>query len=74
MSATLTPEQVSRLSLDERMKLIELIWATMVEEGEQVPTPEWHREVVRERVREYRQNPAQGTDAFEFLDKLGSGE
>jgi hypothetical protein len=56
------------------MKLIELIWATMVEEGEQVPTPEWHREVVKERVRRYRQDPAQGTDAFEFLDKLGSGE
>lgn len=72
MAAVLTLDDVAKLSFDERMRLIELIWASM--SAEDVPTRQWHRDVVKERVRLFREDPTQGTDAFEFLDKLGSGE
>jgi putative addiction module component (TIGR02574 family) len=48
-------EQALReLSPDERLALAAALWES-VEEG--AATPEWHRELVRERLADYRRNP-----------------
>jgi len=48
-------EQALReLSPDERLALAAALWES-VDEG--AATPEWHRELVRERLEDYRRNP-----------------
>ena len=72
MAGTLTSEQIEKLSVEERMKLLEMICQSLASAGAEVPTPDWQRELVRKRVEEYRRDPGQGTDAFEFLDNLNA--
>lgn len=74
MATTPTPEQMAKLSVDERLKLIEIAWESLLAEGAEIPTPEWQRKLIRERVEEYRRTPDQGQDVFEFLDSLGPDE
>lgn len=74
MSTTLTSEQVAKLSVDERLDLIAMAWDSLLAEGAEIPTPDWHREIIRERVKKYRENPDQGADIDVFLDALGSDE
>jgi putative addiction module component (TIGR02574 family) len=74
MTATLTPEGLAKLSVDERLKLIEMIWSSLSAEAHKLPVPQWQREIIRERIAQFRANPNLGTDAEEFLDSLGRGE
>lgn len=71
MASTITSEQLKGLSVDEKLKLIQAVWESLLAEAADIPTPEWQRKLIRERVEAYRRNPHQGTDAFEFLDQLG---
>ena len=48
-------EQALReLSPDERLALAAALWESVEESA---ATPEWHRELVRERLEDYRRNP-----------------
>lgn len=71
MTATLTPEGLAKLSVEDRLKLIEMIWASLQADASKLPIPDWQLEIIRERVAQFRAKPNQGTDADEFLDSLG---
>jgi putative addiction module component (TIGR02574 family) len=48
-------EQALReLSPDERLALAAVLWESAEESG---AAPEWHRELIRERLEDYRRNP-----------------
>ena len=70
MAALLTEAQVQRLSVDERMRLIELIWSSFTPEEWQVP--EWHKEIIDQRLKRMEEQPHPGipwTEAREMLRK-----
>jgi putative addiction module component (TIGR02574 family) len=71
MAATITPEQVAKLSIDERLKLIEMIVESIAKDTADEPSPEWHRDVVRERLKRMDEKPHRGIPADDALASLG---
>lgn len=51
-------------SPDERMALAAALWETVEESS---ATPEWHRELIRERLENYRRNPGDVIPGEEVL-------
>ena len=47
-------QALKELSPDERLALAAALWESAEESG---ATPEWHRELIRERLEDYRRNP-----------------
>ena len=59
------PPELARMSPEEKLDLIELLWDSLPEAS--VPVPEFHREVVRERLEDLRRNPDGGQSLDEFI-------
>jgi putative addiction module component (TIGR02574 family) len=63
------------LSIDERIDFVQSLWDRIAVTPEQVPVPEWHRRIIRERLESYRADPTAGrpwTDVrTEIEAKLG---
>lgn len=45
----LAKEQISRMSSNERMQAMELLWESFSIEGIDYPSPDWHGKVLAER-------------------------
>jgi len=43
-------EEIERMSMEERLKTMELLWSSLARTPEAVPSPEWHGEVVAGRL------------------------
>jgi putative addiction module component (TIGR02574 family) len=50
----LSPAAVEQMSVHERLEAMELLWQSLASRPEQVPSPDWHGEVLAERVEEIR--------------------
>ena len=50
MIDTLTMDRLLNLSADERLALAEALWNSLATEPQSVPVPDWHREIVVERL------------------------
>jgi putative addiction module component (TIGR02574 family) len=70
MATALTPEGLTKLSVEERLKMIEMIWSSLIAEGAELPVPDWQLEIIHDRVAQFRADPGKGTDVDEFLDNL----
>jgi len=57
MNEQLTPEDIRRLSVAERLRLIEDVWASLSETPETVAVPEWHRAELDERLAAHDRDP-----------------
>ena len=68
MAALLTESQVAQLSVDERMRLIELIWSSFA--SEDPPVPDWHKDIIEQRLKRMRQDPRPGTPWSEVREEL----
>ncbi len=68
------PPGFDELTVDERIDFVQSLWDRIAATPEQVPVPEWHRRIIRERLASYRTNPDAGrswADArAEITDKL----
>lgn len=54
------PPGFDDLSVDERIDFVQSLWDRIAATPEQVPVPEWHRRIIRERMEAYQANPAAG--------------
>lgn len=50
MSAHPMMDEILRLPADERLHLVEDIWASLAASPAGVPVPDWHRELLDERL------------------------
>ena len=41
---------IEQMSLEERLQAMELLWASLTRAPDAVPSPDWHGEVLAERV------------------------
>lgn len=57
---------IERMSLSERLMMMELLWASLARTPEAVPSPDWHGEIVAARLAKMER----GDGEFLTLDEL----
>jgi putative addiction module component (TIGR02574 family) len=68
----LTREEILRLSVAERIELIEQIWDTIPESPGEYPVPEEHERILEERLARHARNPG-ATLTWEEVRKRAGG-
>jgi putative addiction module component (TIGR02574 family) len=59
MSKLMIPE-VERLSVADKLQLIDQLWSDVAAHADEIPVPEWHRRILAERHQEFLKNPEAG--------------
>jgi putative addiction module component (TIGR02574 family) len=70
MQPTLQSLGIDRLSLDERLRLVEDIWDSIAAEAEALPIPQSHKDELDRRLAAYEQNPTAGSPVDEAMARL----
>ncbi|HYQ04076.1 MAG TPA: addiction module protein [Polyangiaceae bacterium] len=65
----LPPPGFDALSVDEKIDYVESLWESIVEPSG-IPIPDWHRELLAERMEAYRQDPTAGRSWTEVRAEL----
>jgi putative addiction module component (TIGR02574 family) len=63
------PPGFDALSVDEKIDYVEALWESIVERSS-IPIPDWHRELVAERLEAYRAEPSAGRPWAEVRAEL----
>ena len=63
-------EEVSRLSKAERLQAVELLWASLSKEQQDIESPEWHGEVLAERKAKVDSGEAQFLSVDQLKERL----
>jgi hypothetical protein len=59
----MSPElQISRMTLEEKLRAMEALWEDLCRRDEDVPVPQWHKDLLDERQRLVAQGKAGFTD------------
>lgn len=58
--------EIKNMSIEERLETMEQIWESLVEHEQDIPSPEWHKELLDERVKKIED----GTAEFISLEEL----
>lgn len=73
----LPPPGFDDLSAEEKLDYVLALWDRITSTEPEIPVPEWHREVVEERLAEHEANPDDGEDwkvlRAELLRGFGEG-
>jgi putative addiction module component (TIGR02574 family) len=54
------PPEFDKLPVDKQIDYVQSLWDRIAASPEQVPVPEWHRRVIRERLEAYNADSAAG--------------
>jgi putative addiction module component (TIGR02574 family) len=54
------PPEFDKLPVAEQIDYVQSLWDRIAASPEQVPVPEWHKRVIRERLEAYQANPNAG--------------
>jgi len=57
---------IKKMDLLERLRTMEELWDSILYEGSEIETPEWHKEIVDERKKKIKEGKAE----FISIDKL----
>ena len=72
----LPPPGFDDLPLDDQIDYVQSLWDRIVAKPDQVPVPDWHRQVVRQRMSDQETSPSEGRlweeVREETRNKLGS--
>jgi hypothetical protein len=60
---------LEKMTVDEKLKLMEEIWADLSRNPDDIPVPQWHLDLLREREQLVREGKAEyvGLEAFKKL-------
>lgn len=61
---------ILKLSVDERLEIIEKIWESIKQNDEVDEIPEWHREILEERFKKHKNNILEGKSWEEVKTNL----
>jgi putative addiction module component (TIGR02574 family) len=56
----LPPPGLDDLSIDEKIDYLQSLWDRTAASPEAVPVPEWHREILDQRLKDLEDNPEAG--------------
>lgn len=60
--------QIDRMSVSERLHAMDQRWDSLTRDGDEIPSPDWHREVLADR----KTRAQRGEAKFLTLDQLTS--
>lgn len=69
MNAALATE-IGRLTAAEKLQLVEQLWDQIAASEDQLPIPDWHRQVLAEDEARYQANPTEGSPWPEVRARL----
>jgi putative addiction module component (TIGR02574 family) len=64
------PPGFDELSIEEQVEYAGALWDYVTSRPDEVPTPEWHREILAERMARYRSGVENGMTWEEFEKEL----
>lgn len=67
---TLPPPGFDQLSAEEKREYIQALWDHVSEHPDDVPLPDWHREIVAERLAAYRRGETSSRPWHEVREEL----
>lgn len=59
------PPGFDDLTVSEQIEYVQALWDRIAASPEQVPVPDWHGEILRERLETYRRSPTAGRSWLE---------
>ena len=69
-SLPLPPPGFDALTIEEQIDYVQSLWDHIAARPEKVPVPEWHNQILDERLSSYRANPTEGKSWEEFEEEL----
>ena len=66
----LPPPGFDDLSPDDQIAYVQLLWDRIVAKPDQVPVPDWHRQVIRQRMADQEASPLEGRPWEEVRDEI----
>jgi putative addiction module component (TIGR02574 family) len=70
----LSQTDIEKMTVPERMDAIDRLWESIIDSGEDVPSPAWHEEILTERVARVRSGKAKFYTLEEVRKKLRLAE
>ena len=67
---TIPPAGFDDLTVEEQIDYVQSLWERIAATPDQVPVPDWHREVLDERLKDYEANPDAGESWDVVRDRL----
>ena len=64
------PPGFDELTVEEQIDYVQSLWERIAATPDQVPVPDWHREVLDERVKDFEANPDAGESWDVVRDRL----
>lgn len=69
-SLPIPPPGFDELPIEEKLRYVEALWDRIAAAPEDVRVPDWHRQLVGERLAEYQTDPTAGRPWQEVRDEL----
>jgi putative addiction module component (TIGR02574 family) len=69
-SVPLPPPGFDELPIDDRVDYVQTLWDRIAAKPEDLPVPDWHLDVIRDRLAEYRRSPNTGRPWSVVRDEL----
>lgn len=63
--------EIEKMSLEQKLEAMELLWKFISEKPDEVPSPAWHEEIVTERLAKIDQGEAKFFSIEEARERLG---
>jgi hypothetical protein len=51
--------EIRKMSVDERLQAMEILWDSLLDDEVEISSPDWHREILRERLRTIEEGQAE---------------
>jgi len=67
------PPGFDGLSVEEKIDYVQSLWERIAASTDEVPVPEWHAAIVRERCDAYRRDPTGGESWDQVRDEVERG-
>ncbi len=68
----LPPPGFDELTFEDKIDYLQSLWDRIAAKPEQVPVPDWHRQVLHERIASHEANPEQGRSWEEIREEIRS--
>jgi putative addiction module component (TIGR02574 family) len=62
--------EIEKMSLDERLQTMELLWASLARTPDAVPSPDWHGDVLAKRMAKIDRGEAEFLTIPELKERL----
>ena len=64
------PPGFDELTVEEKLDYVQSLWDRIAAKPEAIPVPDWHLQVIEERMNENQANPRAGRSWGEFREEL----